>query len=76
MDFGPGQIGKWLIIMGLFLCGMGVLVMLLGKAGLFRLPGDLALGGKNWHIFFPITSCLILSAVLTLLLWIVSRFFK
>jgi len=76
MDFGLGQFGKWLIIGGLMLCGVGVLVMLLGKVGLFRLPGDLAWGGKSWHIFVPITSCLLLSAVLTLLLWLISRFFR
>lgn len=76
MDLGPGQIGKWLIVMGLFLCGIGILVILLGKTGLFRLPGDIALEGKNWHVFVPITSCLLLSVVLTLMLWIVSRFFK
>jgi hypothetical protein len=76
MNFGAGQMGKWLVIAGLCLCGVGAIVMLLGKAGLFRLPGDLAWSGKNWHIFVPITSCLALSAVLTLLMWIVSRFLK
>jgi hypothetical protein len=76
MDLGPGQIGKWLIVMGLFLCGMGVLAMLLGKFGLFRLPGDVSVGGKNWHVFVPITSCLALSAILTLVLWFIGRFFR
>jgi hypothetical protein len=76
MDLGPGQMGKWLIIMGLMLCGIGVLVVVLGRFGLFRLPGDLAWGGKNWHVFVPLTSCLLLSAVLTLLMWITSRFLK
>jgi len=76
MDFEPGQIGKWLIVMGLFLCGMGALVMLLGKFGLFRLPGDISTGGKNWHVFIPITSCLLLSVILTLLLWLIGRFLK
>jgi hypothetical protein len=76
MDTGPGPIGKWLIVMGLMLCGIGVLVLVLGKFGLFRLPGDVSVGGKNWHVFVPITSCLLISAVLTLLLWIIGLFLK
>ncbi|MBN2511309.1 MAG: DUF2905 domain-containing protein [Sedimentisphaerales bacterium] len=71
MEF-PEQIGKWLIVSGLILCGSGLLVILLGKLGLFRLPGDIDLMGKNWQVFVPITSCLILSAALTLLIWIVN----
>ncbi|HML73082.1 MAG TPA: DUF2905 domain-containing protein [Anaerohalosphaeraceae bacterium] len=71
MEF-PEQIGKWLIVTGLFLCGAGLLVILLAKLGLFRLPGDIDLMGKNWRVFVPITSCLILSAALTLLMWIVN----
>jgi hypothetical protein len=76
MDLGPGQVGKWLIVMGLMLCGIGALMLVPGKFGLFRLPGDVSVGGKNWHVFMPITSCLVISAVLTLLLWFIGRFFK
>jgi hypothetical protein len=72
----PGQIGKWLIIAGLLLCCIGGLVMVLGKVGLFRLPGDMDFGGKNWKVFVPITSCLVLSAVMTLLMWLIGRFLK
>jgi hypothetical protein len=46
MDFGPQQIGKWLIAAGIFIAVMGVLVMMLGRVGLFRLPGDLEFGPK------------------------------
>jgi hypothetical protein len=76
MDMGPGQIGKWLIVMGLMLCGIGVLMVVLGKFGLFRLPGDISTGGRNWHFFMPITSCLVLSVVLTLSMWIISKIIK
>lgn len=71
-----GQFGKWLIFAGLLMCLLGAAVLLLDKTGLFRLPGDLNLEGKNWKVFFPITSCVILSAVMTLLMWIISRFMK
>lgn len=76
MDYGPGQIGKWLIIAGVMLCGIGALMLVLGKFGLFRLPGDISTGGKNWHVFIPITSCLLLSVLMTLILWLIGKFFK
>jgi hypothetical protein len=76
MDFGPTQIAKWLIVMGICLCGIGALMLVAGKFGLFRLPGDVSVGGKNWHVFMPITSCLVISAVLTLLMWIISKLSK
>jgi len=75
MDF-PEQFGKWLFVSGLLLCGLGLMVIVLAKLGLFRLPGDIDLIGKNWRVFVPITSCLLLSAALTLLMWIINYFKK
>jgi hypothetical protein len=74
MDFGPQQFGKWLIAAGIFIAVMGVLVMLLGRVGLFKLPGDLQFGSKNWRIYIPIASSIVLSIILTLILWLISRF--
>jgi hypothetical protein len=72
MDFGPQQIGKLLIAIGLTIALFGALFLLLGHLGLFKLPGDLQFGSKNWRIFFPITSCIIISIVLTLILWLIN----
>ena len=74
MFFGPQQIGKWLISAGVIIALLGVLVMALGRAGLFKLPGDLEFGSKNWRIYFPIASCILISIVLTLVLWLISYF--
>jgi hypothetical protein len=74
MDFGPQQIGKWLILAGILAAVMGALMVLLGRAGLFRLPGDLQFSGRNWRIYFPIASCIIISVILTLILWVISYF--
>jgi hypothetical protein len=74
MDFGPQQFGKWLIAAGIIIAVVGVLVMLLGKVGLFKLPGDLELGSKNWRIYIPIASSILLSIILTLILWLINRF--
>ena len=74
MELGPGQIGKWMILLGLSLVGFGLLFVILGKIGLFRLPGDLEFGGNNWRLFLPITSCILLSIFLTLLFWLIGYF--
>jgi len=74
MDFGPQQIGKWLITAGIFIAVVGVLVMLLGRVGLFKLPGDLEFGSKNWRIYIPIASCVLISIILTGILWLINYF--
>ncbi len=66
MDFGPQQIGKWLIWVGIIIALVGALMAVLGRIGLFRLPGDLEFGSKSWRIYFPIASCILISIVLTL----------
>jgi hypothetical protein len=72
MDFGPQQIGKLLIAIGATIILIGALFLLLGQLGFFKLPGDLNFGSKNWRVFFPITTCLIISILLTLIFWLIS----
>jgi predicted Co/Zn/Cd cation transporter (cation efflux family) len=72
MEPGPQQIGKWLILAGIVIVLAGAFVMVLGRVGLFKLPGDLQLGGKNWRVYFPIASCVIISIVLTIILWLIN----
>ncbi len=74
MDFGPQQFGKWLIVVGALIVVLGVLVILLGKVGFFRLPGDFSFGGRNWRIYFPLASSILLSLLLTLILWLIQHF--
>jgi hypothetical protein len=74
MDFGPQQIGKWLIVMGVVIAALGGVMVLLGRVGLFRLPGDLEFGSKNWRVYLPIASCILISIVLTLILWLIHYF--
>jgi hypothetical protein len=71
----PMQLGKLLVIMGFVLAGLGLLVMAGSKfsfLGLGRLPGDIAYKGKSVTFYFPIVTCLILSAALTLVFWLIS----
>ena len=74
MDIGPQQFGKWLIAAGIFIILLGGLIILLGRFGLFKLPGDLEFGSKNWRFYFPIASSIVLSIILTLILWLINHF--
>ncbi len=67
------HIGKLMLLTGLILAAAGALIVLLGRAGVGRLPGDLSWGGRGWRLFVPITTGLVLSAVLTLLLYVLAR---
>jgi ribose/xylose/arabinose/galactoside ABC-type transport system permease subunit len=70
-----GDLGRWLIGLGLLIAAVGVAVLLIGKTGLpiGRLPGDFTWRGKNTTVYFPLVTCIILSVVLSLVFWIVSR---
>ena len=73
----PFHVGKFLVIVGVVLVGAGLLLMAGVKFlfwGLGRLPGDVAYKGKNVSFYFPIVTCLVVSAALTLLFWLVSYF--
>ena len=72
MDPGPQQIGKLLIIIGMVITLAGLLIVILSRFGLFRLPGDLEFGSRNWKVYIPIASSIILSIILTLILWIIN----
>jgi hypothetical protein len=63
------EIGKCLVIIGLVLAGVGALLWLgIGKSWLGRLPGDIHYSRNNFSFHFPIVTCLLLSAILTLIL--------
>ena len=73
-DGGVNDIGKVLLVVGLVLAGIGALVMLGGgRVPLGRLPGDIVWRKGGTSVYFPIVTCIIVSAVLTLILWLVRR---
>ena len=73
-EFDVGQLGKVLMIAGAGLFVFGLLVMLLSRTGLFRLPGDIIIGGEKWRFFLPITTCILISSVITLVAWLIRCF--
>ncbi len=64
-----------LIITGLVLVVIGVLVSLGDRLPLRvgRLPGDMVIRGRNWVFYFPVVTGILLSVVLSILLWLFSR---
>ena len=73
----PYQVGKFLVILGVLLFAAGLLLMAGAKfsfLGLGRLPGDIVYKSKNVQFYFPIVTCVVLSLVLTLVLWMLSHF--
>ena len=69
------QLGKFLVIAGVVLVAVGLLLMAAPRIsflGLGRLPGDITYKGRNTTFYFPIVSCLVLSVILTLILWVIS----
>ncbi len=67
------MIGRWLIAVGLVLVVVGLLWPWLGKFGLGRLPGDILVERGDFRFYFPIVTCLIVSVVVSLILWLLNR---
>lgn len=70
------ELGKAILGLGLLLALIGVLLILASRFGLplGRLPGDFAYKGKNVSIFFPLATSILLSIVLSAILYLISRF--
>jgi len=70
------ETGKILIVLGIVLAGVGALLAFSGKLPfrLGRLPGDVVYQGRNGSFYFPVVTCILLSAVLSVLLWVVNHF--
>jgi len=68
------DLGKVIFFGGLILAAVGLLLWLgVGKTWFGRLPGDVNYSRGNFNFHFPIVTCLIVSLILTVLLWIFRR---
>ena len=70
-----GDVGRMLIFVGGMLLVFGVVLFLAGKVNLpiGRLPGDLVYRGKNTTFYFPLVTSILLSLILSLVLYVVNR---
>jgi hypothetical protein len=73
LDYRRRAMSRTLIIVGLLIVGLGLAWPWLGRIGLGRLPGDIILERENFTFYFPITTGLLLSMLLSLLLWFLGR---
>ena len=68
------EIGKVLVAVGLLLVVAGALIWSgVGRGWIGRLPGDIHYSRGNFHFYFPIATCIIVSALLTLILWLFRK---
>ena len=65
---------RLLIIGGVLLVVAGLAWPLLLRLGLGRLPGDIAIRGEHGSFYFPVVTCILVSAVLSLIFWLAGRF--
>lgn len=70
---GVDSLGKNLVVIGLMLAAVGALLWLWGRSGGGALPGDIVIERKNFRLYFPVVTCLVASAVLSLLVWLFRR---
>lgn len=70
------DIGKMLFVLGVVIAAAGLVFMLLGRTNLplGRLPGDILYRGKHTTFYFPLVTCILLSVVLSLVLYLIGRF--
>lgn len=69
------SLGRMLIVLGLMVAAAGVIISLGERLPirLGRLPGDIIVRGKNSVFYFPLVTCLLISLVLSVVLWVVNR---
>lgn len=68
-------LGRMLIVFGLLLVAAGVLVTFSGRLPikLGRLPGDIHIQGKNGSFYFPLATCVLVSVVISLIMWLLRK---
>ena len=70
------SLGKILLLTGGLIAAAGVLLIISGRLGLGRLPGDIIIRRENFTFYFPLATMLLVSLLLTLLFNLLGRFFK
>jgi Protein of unknown function (DUF2905) len=73
LRIGGTVMRQWLIAIGVVLVAIGLLWPWLTKLGLGRLPGDIVVKRQNFSFYFPLVTCVIVSMVLSFILWLLNR---
>ncbi|HKT71119.1 MAG TPA: DUF2905 domain-containing protein [Terriglobales bacterium] len=69
------EFGKILVLFGVLIALFGIVLVFAGRmhVPIGRLPGDIVYRGKNTTFYFPLATCIVLSVVLSLVLYLVAR---
>jgi len=69
------ELGKLLVILGVVIIIIGLVLLLAGRFNLplGRLPGDFSYRGKHTTVYFPLGTSIVLSIILSLILWLLNR---
>ena len=73
MPEGMGGLGRMLMLVGGLLFMLGAALTFLGRTPLGRLPGDIVLERGNLTVYFPIVTSILLSLILSGILWLLRR---
>jgi len=76
--FGVTDLGKVLVLLGGIIVIVGLALILIGRTNLpiGRLPGDIIYRGKNTIFYFPLATSIVVSVVLSVLLYVIARIRK
>jgi hypothetical protein len=67
-------VGRILIVAGCIMAAFGGLMLLSGKVPwLGHLPGDISIQRKNFRFYFPLATCILLSIIVTIIIWLLRR---
>ena len=68
------EMGKWLIVIGLMIAVIGAIITFAGKLPwLGKLPGDIYIKRENFSFYFPLGTCILISAIISFILWLFRR---
>jgi hypothetical protein len=68
------DLGRALIVLGIVIALIGIILVFTGRSPwIGRLPGDVHVQRGNWTFYFPLGTSIVLSILLTLILWLVGR---
>ena len=70
------HVGKIILLVGMALVAIGAIVWVLGRLGFKGLPGDIAWESGNVKVYVPIVTCLVLSVVISVGVWLVRLFMR
>ena len=69
-----GDLGRLVVVLGVLVILVGLVLMLVGRVPwLGRLPGDIAIQRGNWSFYVPLTTSILISVVLSLVLYLIGR---